>query len=62
MSNTKAKAELTLVQDPAEAEFAALFESLTGRKPTGAEKRQVKQTLAQPQQGRRGRRHPSSAQ
>jgi hypothetical protein len=52
MSNTKAKAELTLVQDPAEAEVAALFESLTGRKPTGAEMRQVRQTLAQPQQGK----------
>ena len=63
MSSRGRKAELTLirVQDE-EAAVAAMFESLTGRKPTETEMREVKQTLAQPQQGRRGRRHPSSAQ
>ena len=43
------KAELTLVkeQEPTAAEVAALFERLTGRKPTAEDMREVKKTLAE---------------
>jgi hypothetical protein len=39
------KVEMTLVQNPEAAEVAALFEQLTGRKPTAEEMREVEQTL-----------------
>ncbi len=43
------KAEMTLVQNPEADEIAALFEQLTGRKPTAAEMLEVEQTLAEPE-------------
>jgi hypothetical protein len=55
MSSSKAKAKLTLIRDlDEEAAVAALFESLTGRKPTEAEMREVKQTLAKPPESSSG--------
>ena len=48
---TGKKAELFLIRDPDAADVAALFESLTGRKPTEAEMREVRKTLAEPPQG-----------
>ncbi len=48
---TKAKAELTLIRvgEDEEAAVAAMFEALTGRKPTAEEMREVRKTLAEPQ-------------
>src|SRR5437660_11906232 len=39
------KAEMTLTQNPEADDVAALFEQLTGRKPTAAEMLEVEQTL-----------------
>jgi hypothetical protein len=39
------KTEMTLVQNPEADDVAALFEQLTGRKPTAAEMLEVEQTL-----------------
>jgi hypothetical protein len=52
MSDSK-KAELTLVRNPEATEVAALFEQLTGRKPTAAEMREVEQTLAEQEPDRK---------
>jgi hypothetical protein len=39
------KTEMTLVRNPEADDVAALFEQLTGRKPTAAEMLEVEQTL-----------------
>ena len=48
MSNSKGKVALHLVRDPDAADIAALFESLTGRKPTPEDMAEVEATLAAP--------------
>ena len=48
------KVELALVRNPEAEDIAALFKSLTGRKPTEAEMREVRKTLAEPSESSSG--------
>ena len=47
MSDDKVQLTLAKVTEPTAAEVAALFERLTGRKPTAEDMQEVEKTLAE---------------